>query len=352
MAFQSLSALWSSWRQAGSTVLTPSEGSTYHLDRTKAKQQVGHIRRFRILVIGRANAGKTTILQRICNTMDQPEVFDGEGHRINSAVVQGSANRGYHNIEYELAFKSNPRFVFHDSCGFEAGSTAQFDQMKVFVTNRAHTTELNKRIHAIWYCIPLSESHRMITAGEAKFFEECDTGHVPVIVLLTKADTLELEAIQEVEELELGFDQASRMVAEVQQKLLNQCLGNVQLWLNGLKFPPHGYMPLIGMHQEGVDCTALLRCTASALNEESLQKLLISTQQSSLALCIEFSVMKTLSSYMVDMSVRYRRAMLSAALSEWFPYDHYSVRGSWQMLGVCQSYSLPHAWAWVIGSGG
>ena len=32
--------------------------------------------RFRILVIGRANAGKTTLLKRVCNTTDDPCIYD------------------------------------------------------------------------------------------------------------------------------------------------------------------------------------------------------------------------------------------------------------------------------------
>lgn len=36
-------------------------------------------RRFRILVIGRANAGKTTLCQRMCNTKDPPVVYSKEG---------------------------------------------------------------------------------------------------------------------------------------------------------------------------------------------------------------------------------------------------------------------------------
>jgi len=31
---------------------------------------------FRILVIGRANAGKTTLLKRVCNTTDEPSIYD------------------------------------------------------------------------------------------------------------------------------------------------------------------------------------------------------------------------------------------------------------------------------------
>src|SRR5258708_5818701 len=32
--------------------------------------------RFRILVIGRANAGKTTLLKQVCNTIEEPSIFD------------------------------------------------------------------------------------------------------------------------------------------------------------------------------------------------------------------------------------------------------------------------------------
>src|SRR5882757_4874318 len=39
--------------------------------------------RFRILVVGRANAGKTTLLQRVCNTAEKPEIFDREGKKVN-----------------------------------------------------------------------------------------------------------------------------------------------------------------------------------------------------------------------------------------------------------------------------
>ncbi|KAJ8594448.1 hypothetical protein M405DRAFT_809012, partial [Rhizopogon salebrosus TDB-379] len=41
----------------------------------------GKFRRFRILVVGRANAGKTTLLQKVCNTTEKPEIFDGKGRK-------------------------------------------------------------------------------------------------------------------------------------------------------------------------------------------------------------------------------------------------------------------------------
>ena len=39
-------------------------------------------RHFRILVIGRANAGKTTLLKRVCNTTEEPCIYDEEGKNL------------------------------------------------------------------------------------------------------------------------------------------------------------------------------------------------------------------------------------------------------------------------------
>lgn len=99
----------------GTTIKSTPPPATFHMDPEKAKKYLENIEKFRILVIGRGNAGKTTILQRVCNSVDEPDVFDGEGNKINNDVVQGTLGRGYHKIDDELVFKSNPGFVFHDS---------------------------------------------------------------------------------------------------------------------------------------------------------------------------------------------------------------------------------------------
>ncbi|KAI6109222.1 hypothetical protein EV401DRAFT_2199693 [Pisolithus croceorrhizus] len=270
---------------------SPSSSLPYGLDPAKAQEHIDRIGRFRILVMGRANAGKTTILQRVCNTTDQPEIFNGKGEKVDAAVVQGSLTRGYHNIEDELVFHSNPRFVFHDSCGFEAGSEEQFEMMKKFVMDRAKTTKLDKRIHAIWFCIPLNESHRMVMAAEKKFFDNCDTGHVPVILLATKADALGLEAFQKFEDEELSGDDGVE-AAKWEKEILHNNMAKIKGWLGNTRFPPCDYLSLTGMEQEGADCIPLLTCTANALKEEGLQWLLISTQQSNLELCMEVAIMK------------------------------------------------------------
>ncbi|KAI9456417.1 hypothetical protein HD554DRAFT_2030480 [Boletus coccyginus] len=146
--------------------------------------------RFRILIVGPANAGKTTILRGICNSTENPEIYDGDGNKVDSSQVEGSRGRGIHNVENELVFRSNDKLVFHDSQGFEAGREDEFLQMKKFIADRAKTTFLKKRIHAIWYCIPMDNLERAIQRSEERFFEECDPGNVPVVVLFTKFDAL------------------------------------------------------------------------------------------------------------------------------------------------------------------
>ncbi|KAI6045685.1 GTP-binding protein [Pisolithus marmoratus] len=241
-----------------------------------------NIKRFRVLVMGRANAGKTTMLQRVCHSTDEPEIFDAKGNK-----------RGYHNIEHELVLQSNPGFVFHDSCGFEAGSTEQFDEMKSFVVDHAAMERsVNKRIHAVWYCIPMTDCQRTVTAAEQKFFNECDAGYVPVIVLLTKCDALHLDAIEELEDEGLELEEVQEKIAQKERELLEKWLAHIKDELDRCKFPPRGYVALQDMDQENADCTALMQCTANVLNEEGLQRLLISTQQSSIALCVEYAVNK------------------------------------------------------------
>ena len=49
-----------------------------------------------------------------------------------------------------MVFKTNEKFVFHDSPGFEAGREDEFDKMKNFVAERTNTTFLKKQIHVVW----------------------------------------------------------------------------------------------------------------------------------------------------------------------------------------------------------
>ena len=99
--------------------------------------------------------------------------------------------RGVHDINRSFSFKGNPRFIFHDSPGFEAGSETQIEQIKSFIAKRAESTEVHDQLHVIWpvcflrvicpqclhtvyrcrYCFEPNEA-RLLLDSDKRFFEE------------------------------------------------------------------------------------------------------------------------------------------------------------------------------------
>ena len=61
---------------------------TIHLDPAKVKEQFDRIGRFRILVVGRSNAGKTTLLQRVCKTTELPEIYNSNDEKVKYLIVK------------------------------------------------------------------------------------------------------------------------------------------------------------------------------------------------------------------------------------------------------------------------
>ncbi|KAG1785340.1 uncharacterized protein HD556DRAFT_1250064, partial [Suillus plorans] len=269
------------------------------------------IGRFRVLIMGRANAGKTTILQKVCNTTDQPEIYDTKGKKIDTTIVESSIKRGNHDIANEMVFKSNPGFVFHDSCSFEAGSEEEFKNMKKFISERAHATKLEERIHTIWYCIPMDEHCRTFQRSEEKFFRECDTGHVPVVVVFTKFEALRPVAFGEMKKQLKGVsgEERSKRIAErVEELLLRQ-----ESWIScatpkTVRVPRPMYAcrvsgsvlicpmskltlaTVLEMNKTDANCNTLLEHTTFALDNEELRLCLVSTQISNMELCIKCAI--------------------------------------------------------------
>ena len=58
--------------------------------------------------------------------------------------------RGEHDIENQMVFEGNPGFVFHDSCGFEAGGDRELKLVQQFIEQRSKTNNVNKQLHVIW----------------------------------------------------------------------------------------------------------------------------------------------------------------------------------------------------------
>jgi len=131
---------------------------------------------FRILVVGRANAGKTTILENVCGVQHgtKPIIRKAQEapapskttktslfHRIlkrpsgsvssSNECLKPSIYRGEHNIEDEITYKGS-NFIFHDSCGIEAGAAEEMVTVRDFINKRSTLdVRLRDRLHAIWY---------------------------------------------------------------------------------------------------------------------------------------------------------------------------------------------------------
>ncbi|KAJ7241582.1 hypothetical protein C8J57DRAFT_1192504, partial [Mycena rebaudengoi] len=147
--------------------------------------------KFRVLILGRANAGKTTILERLTGaTMDEAEVWR-DGNFLPGQVCRLLKNfdyhRGLHNIDDEIRFRTRPGFVFHDSRGVEAGSATELSIVQRFVDERSSAArELLNQLHAIWMCLPLDDCREL-------FESERDIlrllkGTAPLVVIFTKHD--------------------------------------------------------------------------------------------------------------------------------------------------------------------
>ncbi|KAH9160177.1 hypothetical protein EDB89DRAFT_1863475, partial [Lactarius sanguifluus] len=110
--------------------------------------------RFRVLIIGRENAGKTSILQRVCETTDSPVIYRGKEkvHSLFGCESNLTADqRGKHSIDDELMFSNHTGYIFHDSRGIESGSTEELEILQEFIRQKCGETRLRDRLHAIWF---------------------------------------------------------------------------------------------------------------------------------------------------------------------------------------------------------
>ena len=63
-------------------------GQTIQLDPDEVKKHFDRIGCFRVLVVGKSNTGKTTLLQCICNTTELPNIYNSKGEKVQYLIVQ------------------------------------------------------------------------------------------------------------------------------------------------------------------------------------------------------------------------------------------------------------------------
>ncbi|KAI9429329.1 hypothetical protein H4582DRAFT_2151569 [Lactarius indigo] len=238
----------------------PNTGSP--MDANKSHGQLPKIK-FRILIIGRADSGKTSILQRVCDTTDSP-VFFRENEEVQ---LDPSTDRGEHGIEDELVFSNHDNYIFHDSCGIEAGSNEELTIVQEFIRQRSGQSRLQDRLHAIWFCVPMDNQRPEL---DLKYFKDiCPDRNVPVIAVFTKYDQFLRNVKMHLEDCgntENVSDAAERQFKEHYLRHLD----------DGVRF-----VRLERMHKPETRCDALLEKTAEVLNED-VGALILSAVQSGL----------------------------------------------------------------------
>ncbi|KAJ7110559.1 hypothetical protein C8R44DRAFT_634111 [Mycena epipterygia] len=243
---------------------------------------------FRVLIIGRANAGKTTLLKKVCNSIQDPEIFGPDGKKIDAIVVEGSVARGLHDIENQLVFKSNPQFIFHDSRGFESGSIEETEKVKTFIAKRAASNTLARQLHAIWYCLP-TDTNRPLLAADEQFFKTDVASKVPVIAIFTKFDGLITKAFTQLKAEGLDRKEAKQRQTERAHEMLSTDFIKP---LMSTTFRPSEYVQMNDMQAKDSNCDELIGKTAKALSNDTLKLLFVSVQQNNIDLCIEYAALK------------------------------------------------------------
>ncbi|KAJ7908816.1 hypothetical protein B0H13DRAFT_1617217 [Mycena leptocephala] len=241
--------------------------------------------RFRILIVGRTNAGKTTLVKRICNSSENPQVLTARGAMVFLGLLQ-MLQRAPHDIENQLIFRSNPRMIFHVSRGFESGSGEEMDKAKNFIAERARSSFPAKRLHVIWYCMP-TDTNRPFLKAEEKFFNNNIAGKVPVLMVFTKLDALETQAFVQLMGQGVALKQAREGTAAMAHKILAT---HFQKPFETTKSPPTDYVRLDDLRKDNADCTELVQRTAKALTSDAVRMLFVSSQQYSSDVCIQHAV--------------------------------------------------------------
>ncbi|KAH8988983.1 hypothetical protein EDB86DRAFT_2808159 [Lactarius hatsudake] len=226
--------------------------------------------RFRVLIIGRANAGKTTILKRVCETTESPVVYRG-GEEVRGPTF---LQRGEHTIDDQLVFSNHRGYIFHDSRGIESASKEELDILQGFIRRKCQEKQLRDKLHAIWYCVPMDNQRPGL---DLRFLKDiCPDQNVPVVVVFTKYDQFRRNVEIDVEDYGNPDDKVSEVAEKIFQEHYLQPLGD------GV-----GFVRLEQMHRQNRRCDDLIEKTAAALNEDTVALMLLTVQKSNLQLSVK-----------------------------------------------------------------
>ncbi|KAI9464867.1 hypothetical protein HD554DRAFT_2174933 [Boletus coccyginus] len=253
---------------------------------TTIEDIIKNIPRFRILCVGCAGVGKSSLINRVFG--------------ITEAKVS-EYKPGEASINQEFVSDENKYFVLHDSKGFEPGDNTNFDLATRFLRERHQKERLKDRLHAIWLCTETPRAGgRVLEEGDKKLMALAHELDTPVVVVFTKYDLL-VRSKQLEEEEEEDYDMDEETLRETSKvnasKAFAVCVRSLDNSTAGLKIPTPPYIVSQG-YQESI--ASLVDMTRKIVHERLKGDAWVTwaiAQRASLPVKIEACVDKGMNSY-------------------------------------------------------
>lgn len=178
----------------------------------KAKEYLGDLGHFNLVLFGKTGVGKSTLINAIFG-VDVAQT--GNGRPVTADLFE-------HEVD------GSPLRLF-DTKGFEVGESAEklIRQMRLIIEER-RGRPVSEQVHAVWYCVRAGD--RRFEDQQAAFVEELAQLGLPVLLVLTQVGARAKDADLELdpEALALAEDISSRSLPVVPggRALLTNALAN------------------------------------------------------------------------------------------------------------------------------